>query len=466
MKEKILGLLFAVVGLITVSCTQNWEIPEDAAEEIAVTFSISTEGQMIRSRAGGIAFGENGEKKRSTISDGKKVDRVVYALYIYDAEKGSYRRLDQFGDNYGKSDSDINRTLGPGQALLHLTDDNNSKLLGEGETLTLRLMRGQEYVIAFWAQNSSCTAYNTENLEAVVVDYTAGNAVLAPNNDEIRDAFCVAMSFTATVGKPVDVVLKRAMAQINVGTAGWDYNAEVVWGNCYAYSKAVMTGIKNQLNVLTGELDTAGDFDGTVTYDWAKLPAYNGIEYPSAFPEEGKYQDFAAWLKDSELDKEFLYVKLRDDTEWSDYTTVIPEKFSEQITEVFKYLSMCYVLAPVAPQREETSQVQNAAKVENEETSALVINQFDFYLAESIPTGTEDGTQIFSITQVPFQRNWRTNILGGVRGSETSLFDPHAYSLKVDIRPCYFDDEHNYKDPGPDVGNEEHSGDIFPAKVE
>ena len=133
--------------------------------------------------------------------------------------------------------------------------DENSTPVGAPEStevssmtanVTLSLISGKEYQVAFWAQNSKCTAYNLENLSAVTVDYDG-----ALNNDETRDAFCEAISFTVGSNNPTAAVtLTRPFAQINVGAQEFgDLNitkSQMVVGASSIYST---------YNILTGEPD-------------------------------------------------------------------------------------------------------------------------------------------------------------------------------------------------------------------
>lgn len=477
MKQTILRLLLVMaVGLSAAACSQDWERPDSDpdAEEVVVTFSISAESGMVRTRS----TDETPLESNRKISTGQLIDKVVYALYIkkYDNTQldengkpkptwtGEFELLPQYGDG--------TPGLGDGQALLPLTGEEgkkNSNLLSKGETLTLRLMRGQEYVIAFWAQNSNCEAYDTKDLEKVVVDYTAGNA-LAPNNDETRDAFCQVYTFVAEAGKTYEVILKRALAQINIGTAGWDWNAEIEYPNLYAYSRVEMTGLYDQLNVLTEEVSkTAAIENKKIVYDWAELPAYYGENYPTLKREWDEWlkndetvtePNWSGWLNDQGNDKEFLWVKLTTETPGSDgddrfwgnylkYSTEVPAESESVNTEVFKYLSMCYVLAPTYEGTDGNLNAQAGA----------TIDELTFYLAE-----TKDGNYRpedkskklapaearFTINSVPIQRNWRTNILGGTRGTETTLFDPRTVKMKVALCPSY-NGEHDYVDNDPET---------------
>ena len=448
MKDKISILLIATGLLSTISCTQNWDLPEseNESDEITMTFSIQEETDMTSSRALSTKY----------ISTGERVDRVVYAVYAteYTGTGVDFRLLEHYGDTdySGKG-------LGKGQSLLPST----ANLLKEGgETLTLRLMRGQEYAIAFWAQNSECKVYNTSSLRSVVVDYTNGNGGIAPNNDESRDAFCQVHTFTAqpqAEGVVEEVILKRALAQINVGTAGWDYNEEVDYGNNFAYSKIEMTGLYDQLDVLTGEVSKTeavkdGDNDKTITYTWAKLPAYIKTDYPTNLPDT----DFASWLKEKDKNDEFLYVRLVTDngSDYIDNWGEVPETEDEIGTETFKYLSMCYVLAPMYDPEDKNIPARAGTTISNVKFYLSETSDGKFYTDEE-RTQLSDVSERFSIGNVPIQRNWRTNILGGTRGKSTTLFDPRTVSLLVDLSPGY-DGEHNY------TGNEENNE--YPPKTQ
>ena len=450
MKEKILGLMIASAGLFAIACTRNVEFATPATEgdEVTVTFSLSAEGGMASSSRAG----------DWKISDGKQIDKLVYAVYTKDAaEQSGYYLLEQYGNGAVGA--------GYGQAVVS-TDD---KLLSEkGYELTLRLMRGREYVIGFWAQNSNCTAYKTIDLQAVVVDYTNGNDALASNNDESRDAFCQVYTFTAQADVTEKVILKRALAQINVGTAGWDYNGEVDYGYNYAYSKIVMKGLYDQLNVLTGEVsktDAVKDDEGNdkeIAYTWAPLPAYIHKTWTTDYPGDGN-EGCKTWLKKIENNTEYLWVKLTtalptDDTKdkyfWGNYLKYIEELTDDSYnvdgitTEVFKYLSMCYVLAPTYDPEDKNIPAKGGTTIDEVTFYLSETADGKVYLSNPDVNSTEkyvkeDAPKRFTIPNVPIQRNWRTNILGGTRGKETTLFDPRTYYLWVDLSPG-FNGEHDY----------------------
>lgn len=87
-------------------------------------------------------------------------------------------------------------------------------------TVQIRLVYGQTYNVAFWAQNTNAP-YSFDNGK-ITVDYSSANCKA---NDELRDAFYKVygpFEFTSTWTPESDILLTRPFAQVNVGTADWD----------------------------------------------------------------------------------------------------------------------------------------------------------------------------------------------------------------------------------------------------
>ena len=125
-------------------------------------------------------------------------------------------------------------------------------------TINTKLVKGHTYTFVFWAQNSTCTAYNTSDMKAITVDYAANC------NDETRDAFYKMDSFTVTEAFEKTEVLTRPFAQINFLA---DDAAGVVGVNAYK-SKVTVTGVPTTLNTLDGSVAGATN----VTFDYATIP--------------------------------------------------------------------------------------------------------------------------------------------------------------------------------------------------
>ena len=170
------------------------------------------------------------------------------------------------------------------------------------------------------------------------------------NNDETRDAFFKAETFTVTGNTEIDVVLKRPFAQINVGVYQTDWDAAKASGIEIEKSKVTIENAATSINLLTGEVGG----EQTVEYGFDIIPAQ------FATPE----------TLDVDLDK--------DGTK-----------------ENYVYLSMSYILA-------------------NDETTGYAktaLEDLDFTFA---PISGNNINFSEGLNAVPVQRNWRTNIIGKI----------------------------------------------------
>ena len=122
-----------------------------------------------------------------------------------------------------------------------LTFDNNLRA-----TVTLKLIKGKTYDIAFWAQNASAP-YTIDPAAAKMTVTTTGAA-----NDETRDAF-YRLYNTGKVTGPIEetIELRRPFAQINVFSAEADYNAALDNKVNFTESGMKVTA-PSVLNLLTG----------------------------------------------------------------------------------------------------------------------------------------------------------------------------------------------------------------------
>src|SRR5690554_3558702 len=306
-KKLFLGMFVAAGMLLATSCSNDELDVVQSGNEAQVTFSLAAEGG-IATRA---------------ISDGTGAKKLVYAVYNANGEL-----IETIAN------ADVN-----GQIVDNSAFDN-----GLTENVTITLAKGQQYTVAFWAQDPNCTAYTTTDLENVMVNY------VGLNNDETRDAFFKAETFTVTGNTEIPVVLKRPFAQINVGVYQTDWNAAVESGVEITESKVVIKNAANTINLLDGTV--SGEEE--VTYDFAKIPAkFNPTE-----------------TLDVDLDK--------DGTK-----------------ENYVYLSMSYILA-------------------NDATTGYAkatLEDLDFTFA---PISGNNINFSEGLNAVPVQRNWRTNIIGKI----------------------------------------------------
>ena len=306
-KKLFLGMFAAAGMLFATSCSNDELDVVQSGNEAQVTFSLAAEGG-IATRA---------------ISDGTGAKKLVYAVY-----NASGELIETIAN------TDVN-----GQIVDNSAFDN-----GLTENVTITLAKGQQYTVAFWAQNPNCTAYTTTDLKNVTIDYAG------LNNDETRDAFFKAETFTVTGNTEIDVVLKRPFAQINVGVNQTDWDAAKASGIEIEKSKVTIENAATSINLLTGEVGG----EQTVEYGFDIIPAQ------FATPE----------TLDVDLDK--------DGTK-----------------ENYVYLSMSYILA-------------------NDETTGYAktaLEDLDFTFA---PISGNNINFSEGLNAVPVQRNWRTNIIGKI----------------------------------------------------
>lgn len=307
-KKLFLGMFAAAGMLFATSCSNDELDVVQSGNEAQVTFSLAAEG--------GIAT-------RAISSDGTGAKKLVYAVY-----NASGELIETIAN------TDVN-----GQIVDNSAFDN-----GLTENVTITLAKGQQYTVAFWAQNPNCTAYTTTDLKNVTIDYAG------LNNDETRDAFFKAETFTVTGNTEIDVVLKRPFAQINVGVYQTDWDAAKASGIEIEKSKVTIENAATSINLLTGEVGG----EQTVEYGFDIIPAQ------FATPE----------TLDVDLDK--------DGTK-----------------ENYVYLSMSYILA-------------------NDETTGYAktaLEDLDFTFA---PISGNNINFSEGLNAVPVQRNWRTNIIGKI----------------------------------------------------
>lgn len=306
-KKLFLGMFAAAGMLFATSCSNDELDVVQSGNEAQVTFSLAAEGG-IATRA---------------ISDGTGAKKLVYAVY-----NASGELIETIAN------TDVN-----GQIVDNSAFDN-----GLTENVTITLAKGQQYTVAFWAQNPNCTAYTTTDLKNVTIDYAG------LNNDETRDAFFKAETFTVIGNTEIDVVLKRPFAQINVGVYQTDWDAAKASGIEIEKSKVTIENAATSINLLTGEVGG----EQTVEYGFDIIPAQ------FATPE----------TLDVDLDK--------DGTK-----------------ENYVYLSMSYILA-------------------NDETTGYAktaLEDLDFTFA---PISGNNINFSEGLNAVPVQRNWRTNIIGKI----------------------------------------------------
>ena len=202
MKKNFFSFFAASALLLAaVSCSQDEFENGAEGNNAQVSFSVNFEGGTSAATR--------------TISDGKSVDKLVYAVF------------DATGTKELIKDTKTNVTY--------------------PTTVSVSLAKNQTYQIVFWAQNTDCTAYDTDNLPNVTVSYKNAAA-----NDETRDAFFASVEKTVTGSFTETVTLKRPFAQLNVGVTDDDWKAAVTSGVEIEKSSVIISEVATSLNLLDG----------------------------------------------------------------------------------------------------------------------------------------------------------------------------------------------------------------------
>lgn len=131
----------------------------------------------------------DGEVFTRAISDGKNIDKLLYAI------------VNEDGELIEKGEKVLSSQMVPSQNV----------------SITLTLAGGYVYKAIFWAQSSKCTAYTFTDDLKITVDYNGAN------NDEMRDAFYGVSSAFTLNDNTASVTLKRPFAQINAATYPFDW---------------------------------------------------------------------------------------------------------------------------------------------------------------------------------------------------------------------------------------------------
>lgn len=235
-------------------------------------------------------------------------------------------------------------------------------------TVELSLPKGGSYTIVFWAQAEDAPFdVDLENKQVTLTGETDddGALVVAGNNESMDAFYAIVETGTVTGSYSETVTMKRPFAQINVGSD--DLAAYELSGNEVKYTKMQVTGAANTFNLFTGEVSFDGSTSGgVIIYDWAAID-----------------------------DEDFPVDKDEDTDASSDVLT------PTTLDTGYSYLAMNYVFV-------------------SESASTVDV---DFWF--SADSTAEEGHDI-TVTSVPVQRNYRTNIYGSL------LTGTFTYNLEID----------------------------------
>ena len=215
MTKKIFVGMSAMAMLFATSCQDDMNLPGNVGETTTVAFNVST--PEIGTRA---------------YSDGQTTTVLQYA--VYDAQGNILPQLK-------KMDATIDIKA----------------------NVELELTTGDTYTVIFWAE-APYAPYDVDfEAKTMTVDYTD-----AVSNDENRDAFYAAHTFTVSGAQTENVQLRRPFAQLNIGTS--DYANADKAGYTPTKSAVTVKTLGNTLNLWDGTV-SGNPEEVIVNFDYADI---------------------------------------------------------------------------------------------------------------------------------------------------------------------------------------------------
>lgn len=230
-------------------------------------------------------------------------------------------------------------------------------------TVTVKLVRGKEYSFVCWAQNEAATCYDFKDMKNIGISYADYNAA----NNDLRDAFYAYAKTNGVVTENFSqsITLSRPFAQVNVGTTDFVEAKKAGLEIDNLYSTVTVKNAATSLETFTGK--ASAPVAATFAYAHAVAPEFDLVINKNKVVNDPKVT----------------------------------------IADKYGWLAMNYVLV--------------ADGTENGLSSALA--EISFELREG------EGTVLtsYDVPNVPVQRNYRTNIVGGLltaEGTISIIIDP------------------------------------------
>lgn len=224
MKKNIfLSILALASMLFATSCSQDELINESTnGDFVNATFTIET-ADGIGTRA---------------VGDGTTVDKVACAVY----------------DAYNNEELESLR--------------QDVAITNKTATFSVRLAKGKNYRVAFFAYNEAANAYDVTDLKSIKVN---GNQL---SNVEGRDAFTAYVDVTE--GETMnaftkEVTLKRPFAQLNLGIDDVEFAEAANAGLTVAKSKIVVSNVYNAFSAFDNAV-AENAVEGSMTFELNGIP--------------------------------------------------------------------------------------------------------------------------------------------------------------------------------------------------
>ena len=161
-----------------------------------------------------------------------------------------------------------------------LTDLKVNKDIPHQTTVEFKLVKGQTYSFAFWAQAEDAPYSFSTATKTVTVDYGEGKVDC---NNESRDAFYAYKTYEVTGPVNETIKLTRPFAQLNFGAD--DLEDAVKAGITPSESQVVVSKVGTAFNLATGK--TEGEQEN-VTFKLAAIPTDTDPKYVVGENEYGK----------------------------------------------------------------------------------------------------------------------------------------------------------------------------------
>lgn len=220
--KRFLSLLTIAAAMMAFSCTKIQDFEPINGDEASIHFSV--ESSMLT-------------KANSDFATGTKVDALAVQAFIKDGD-GNFQLTN---------------------AVITVTPQSGSSPLAWD--VDMRLAKGREYKIAFFAYKNGTGIYDITNLSSVTVDYSK----IAVNSDN-ADAFCAARNLVVSNSLSETVYLYRPLAQINVGVSDWDEYKKSTLAEMQDITVAIaVNSVPNTLNIIGGAADAQGVVPATVS---------------------------------------------------------------------------------------------------------------------------------------------------------------------------------------------------------
>jgi hypothetical protein len=232
MNTKHLFLACASLALLATSCSSELETGAPDGADATVSFNVNLE--KIASRA---------------YSDGTTATKLNYTVY----EQGTQNVI-----------------------------INDSAEININAQVDLNLVTGRKYDIIFWAAAEDAPYYYDSKTQTITADYTNVAA-----NSENLDAFYAHTTINVTGPLSESVTLARPFAQINIGTADYDYAIKAKMIESRETVKvAVKTQSHEQLNLMTDQITIPAGSSDLVDVEFAKAAIPTG-DAKEEFPVNG-----------------------------------------------------------------------------------------------------------------------------------------------------------------------------------